>query len=124
TEPHVTAVGTQIMPPAYGPFTARIEGLDTANNVLAAFTFARVSNAAADDSALFIGIRRDQPFAPPRFSVGSAPPGPASFAINRVDVTHGPVIVPEPGALMLAGLGAGLLSCGLGSRWRRCSAPR
>jgi hypothetical protein len=124
TQPYVTAVGTQIQGGAFGPFTARIEALDAANNVLASFTFDGVSSAAADGSAPFIGIRSDEPFARVRFSLAWASDDPASFAINRVDVAHGAVIVPEPGAFVLAGLGAGLLTCGVGSRWRRRSAPR
>jgi hypothetical protein len=124
TQPYVTAVGTQIAAWAFGPFTARIEALDSANNVLASFTFAGDATAAADGSAPFVGIRSDEPFARARFSLDWASDDPASFAINRVDVEHGAVIVPEPGSLVLAGLGAGLAACGWDWRRRRRSGPR
>jgi hypothetical protein len=105
----VNAAGTQIQPDffANSPFTAQIDALDAAGNVLASFTASGLSNHNEDNSALFLGVHSDQfDIFGVRFSLVPAA-GPQDFAINGLSFNATPsgTGVPEPGSLALLGLG-------------------
>jgi len=57
----VAAGGAQIMTNLYGSFTAEIDALDVKGKALARFTEAGNATNAADNSAIFLGIRSTSP---------------------------------------------------------------
>jgi hypothetical protein len=108
----ILAGGAQIESDFPGPIVARIEALDAAGDVLANFIRAGVDTTNADNSAIFIGVRSSEADIHELiFSLDPTSSGhsPGDFAINQVSFA-----VPEPGTLILFGLGIlGALGCGL-----------
>ncbi len=97
---------TQIEPDFFGAFTATIEALDPANNVLASFTENGNSTSSADNSAIVIGLF-DSTASMNHIRLSTSPIGVGlGFAINTVDTLNG-APVPLPQTVWL--LGPGLL---------------
>lgn len=102
--------GLQIHTTFWGDFTARLEALDSLGNVLGSVARDGISSNAGDGSAIFIGVVSDSSatnFSRIRVSLVAGPFGDLrSFAVNRADFTVAQAsVVPEPGALALAGIG-------------------
>lgn len=85
----VAAVGTQISPEAPGVFQVKIEAFDASDNPLGpSFTLQGDAQSRQDNSALFIGLRSNDPSqAIEKFviTVTSAASLRANFLINQVD---------------------------------------
>jgi hypothetical protein len=117
----IFAAGAQIQPNmADGSgFTARITALDASGNVLGTFTETGVSNNAADNSAIFIGIGSDSTaISKLEFSLDAATSPLGDFAINQLAFA-----VPEPSSLALFAAGTlGLLAYAMRARTRRRSS--
>jgi hypothetical protein len=105
----VSAVGAQIQSDFGGPFTAEI----TVNGTQS-FTENGVSNANADNSAIYIGWQGG-PISSVEFTLTSAPYGTAN------DFAIGPVLISTPGPVPGAGVAglAALALAGLFARTRR-----
>jgi MYXO-CTERM domain-containing protein len=116
--PGVSAIGTQIMADFFGAFVARISAFDSGGNSLGSFTEAGNSSSAANNSAIFIGVRSDStPIARILLSLDSAVSSPNDFAINTVSLDSRQVAAtPEPPTIIGGALGALI---GLGYAWRR-----
>lgn len=101
----IYAAGAQVQSNYYGGFTARIEAFDALNNSLGFFDVNGVSSGDSDNSAVFIGLRNDAPFAKVALSLVAAPANAiGEFAINQLDFSDQPTSsVPAP----LPVLGAG-----------------
>ena len=102
----VQGVGAQIQALAYGSFTASIEAFNSSNASLGSFMLAGNSTAAANDSAIFIGILSNAlDISRVVFGVPDATAFVQDFAINgpRIQVT--PVPEPETYAMLMASLG-------------------
>ena len=107
----VYGAGAQIQSNWYGAFTAQIQELDGIGNVIASFTENGLSNAQADGSAIFIGLKSSlQDITRLRFILTSASKAPNDFAIGPVALAKC-AAVPEPATWVtlltgFAGLGA------------------
>jgi hypothetical protein len=99
----VVAAGAQIQAVFYGTFTGRVEALDGMGMVLASFDVPGLSDGAADNSAIFLGIvaTGGDSFAQVRFDTFDSF-DTSDFAINRLDLTvGGAAAVPAPAGLVL-----------------------
>ncbi len=98
---------------SYGPFTAFLSAYDAGGALLETWSLGGLTNGAGDNSAVFLGISRQQAdIARLDFSASGFN---RYFGINRVELdrtapTSG--TVPEPSTLLTAGLALALL-------WRR-----
>lgn len=111
----VSAAGAQIQANFFGAFVGRIEAFDSANNSLGFFNVNGNSTSAADNSAIFLGVRSTTTMISRiAFSVDSGVNGDASFAINRVDLDNR--ATPEPMSLAIFG---GLAVAGIAGYRRR-----
>jgi hypothetical protein len=121
----VWGIGTQVQRNRPGAFTGLLEVFDSGNVLLASFDFSGFSNDAADNSAVFVGVRSDTPdIKKVVYGVfGPDPEATHNFAINQVDlVTVADArVVPEPGSLALLFTGCGPMVLALARR-RRGSA--
>lgn len=93
-----TQIGAQIMENYYGAFTAQI------CDVNGCFTEDGVSNGAANDSAIYIGVDSSSPIDWATFSITSGT-NPNDFAISGVTLDASPAAAPEPESLVLVGTG-------------------
>jgi hypothetical protein len=107
----LTAFATQIQSDYYGTGTASIWAYDATDNLLGTFTVPSVATGANDNSATLIGVAvtpGDNPISRIVLNIGGF--GVADFAINRISVaTDGIAAVPAPAAMLLAGLGSGIV---------------
>jgi hypothetical protein len=114
------AFGSNIMADFFGAFTAQLDLFDSGGNPLGSVSEAGNSTGAGDGSAIFIGVRSDDPstnFSRVVIRLTAAVSNVNDFAINRADFTPAPAAVPEPGTLALTGLG--MLGMGVWLRKRR-----
>ena len=108
----VLGAGAQIQESALRDFTATLSVFSPTNVLLGSFSLAGLASAAADDSAIFLGVLSDAPIGRIRFAtVGRNGAVDAGFAINDLSLV---VEAPEPAtALLLVGAVA------LTAAWRR-----
>jgi hypothetical protein len=112
----VLGAGAQIQQDAYGTFTGTIQAYDTLGNLLGSFNLAGNSTGNGDNSAIFLGVLDNSPSI--KKIVFMTDGGQEDFAINRLDlVTQGSPVIPEPGTMLLMGIGG--LAIGLGRRFGR-----
>lgn len=112
----VSKVGAQIQSQIFGVFGGLISVYDASNNLLENYAVSGTSNAAEDDSAIFIGVVRQTAdidrveFMISRTGNAGGPvtdPSELDFAINEVALSREVIItpgVPEPESLALVGL--------------------
>jgi hypothetical protein len=91
----VLGAGAQIQAGLFGAFNAKLEAFDEFGNPIASFTRAGVSNANADNSAIFLGIIEDDPIIKRiEYTVDNATFG---LAINKLDlVAQAAELVADP----------------------------
>ena len=112
----VLGAGAQIQTDAYGSFTGTIEAYDSLNNLLGSFNRIGYSDASSNNSAIFLGVLDNSRSI--KKIVFMTDRGSQDFAINRLDlVTQGGPVIPEPGTMLLMGIGG--LAIGLGRRFGR-----
>lgn len=112
----VLGAGAQIQRDAYGTFTGTIQAYDSLNNLLGSFNLTGNSDGSNDNSAIFLGVLDNSPSI--KKIVFMTDGGSEDFAINRLDlVTQGGPVIPEPGTMLLMGIGG--LAIGLGRRFGR-----
>jgi hypothetical protein len=108
----VLGAGAQIQRDAFGLFTGTIQAYDSLNNLLGSFNL--TGNSAF--STIFLGVLDNSPSI--KKIVFMTDGGSEDFAINRLDlVTQGGPVIPEPGTMLLMGIGG--LAIGLGRRFGR-----
>ena len=108
----IAQFATQIQSNHYGTGTASIWAYDASSTLLGTFGVPSTANSNGDNSAALLGIALDPGDNPiDRIVLDiSGFPG-TDFAINRISLsgsTGGPVI-PAPGALLLVGIGSGVV---------------
>jgi len=112
----VLGAGAQIQRDAFGSFTGTIQAYDSLNNLLGSFNLTGYSAFSNNNSAIFLGVLDNSPSI--KKIVFMTDGGSQDFAINRLDlVTQGGPVIPEPGTMLLMGIGG--LAIGLGRRFGR-----
>ena len=116
----VSAAGYQIEAYTGGPFTARLEAFDSANNDLGFVTQSGTSSSGNNTAAFIGGTRPTNDIKRIVISLDSSSGDPTSFGINRLDF-RAVANTPEPGELaLLIGLVASAGAIALRHRRLRC----
>jgi hypothetical protein len=117
----VLGAGAQIQESLLRSFIGSLSVVGAGNQFLGSVSIPGLANAAADGSAIFLGVLSDTPFTRVRFdTVGPNGAVDSGFAINALALVEAP---EPPSALLLAGALAALLARRLRPRARVSAAP-
>jgi hypothetical protein len=119
----IFGVGTQFMADFYGPFTAQIDAYN-GGILLGSVIAAGDSGGAADNSAMFLGVRDldGANITHVVLSLPTASADPWDFTINQLSLATADVTaIPEPASLVM--FGTGLVSIAA-RRYRKTKARR
>lgn len=107
----ITAVATQIQSNFWGTGTASIWAYDASDTLLGTFTIPSTAGGTSDNTATLIGVAvdpGDNLITKIMLNIAGFPG--SDFAINDVSLSLGGTpAVPAPGAILLVGLGSGLV---------------
>src|SRR5262245_1853345 len=112
----VAGAGAQVQTNSPGEFGMTLNVFDSDNNLLGSFNKFGLSTSAADNSAIFLGVRNDTANID-HVTYTVSTPHSLGFALNQVDLVNGQLTaIPELGTILL--LATSLTSLGI-ARWRR-----